>query len=65
MNTLVWQIRSRAALVLEPALAWTLLFAAGLVAAATLAAIQGASELRIAELFDALNDAAHPLHRVL
>lgn len=65
MNTLVWQIRSRAALVLEPALAWTLLFAALLVAAATLAASQGAAELRIAELFGALKDAAHPLHRVL
>ncbi|MBK7948305.1 MAG: iron chelate uptake ABC transporter family permease subunit [Deltaproteobacteria bacterium] len=65
MNTLVWQIRSRAALVLEPALTWTLVFALGLVAAALLAASQGAVELRIAELFGALQEAGHPLHRVL
>jgi iron complex transport system permease protein len=65
LNTLVWQIRSRAALVLEPALAWTLVFALGLVAAALLAASQGAAPLRIADLFGALQDAGHPLHRVL
>lgn len=65
MNSLVWQIRSRAALVLDPALAWTVIFTLGLVAAALLAATQGAVELEFSELVAAVRDTTHPLHRVV
>jgi iron complex transport system permease protein len=65
MNSLVWQSRSRAGLILDPALAWTLVFALGLVAAALLAATQGAVELELRELLAAVREVAHPLHRVV
>lgn len=65
MSTLVWQIRSRAALLFEPALGWTLVFALGLVAAALLAATQGAVDLPLRALFASLFEEAHPLHGVV
>ena len=65
MSSFVWQIRSRAALVLDPALAWTVVFALGLIAAALLAATQGAVEIEFSELVRAVRDTAHPLHRVV
>ncbi|MBY0400372.1 iron ABC transporter permease [Myxococcota bacterium] len=65
MNSLVWQIRSRAGLVLDPALAWTLVFALGLVVAALLAATQGAVELELRDLLAAVRESTHPLHRVV
>ena len=65
MSSFVWQIRSRAALVLDPALAWTAVFALGLLAAALVAATQGAVEIELGELVRAVRDTAHPLHRVV
>lgn len=65
MNSLVWQIRSRAGLVLDPTVAWTIVFGIGLLAAALLAATQGAVELDTSTMWRALRDASDPLHRVV
>lgn len=65
MSGFVWQIRSRAALVFDPALAWTVVFALGLLAAGLLAATQGAVEVDLGELVRSVRDTAHPLHRVV
>jgi len=65
VNSLVWQIRSRAGLVLEPTVAWTFVFGLGLVAAALLAATQGAVEIDTRAMLRALRDVSDPFHRVV
>ncbi|MFO0688338.1 MAG: iron ABC transporter permease [Myxococcota bacterium] len=65
MTTLVWQIRSRFALIFDPALGWTAVFGLAFVAAGVLAATQGAADLSVRELLGALLDAAHPLRAVV
>lgn len=65
MTTLVWQIRSRFALLFDPALGWTAAFGLAFVAAGLLAATQGAADLSLRELLGALFDATHPLRAVV
>jgi len=65
MNALVWQIKSRTGMIFDPALAWTLVFALGLVASALLAATQGAVDLPVRELLASVFEASHPLHGVV
>lgn len=65
MSTLVWQIRSRAALRFDPARGWTVVFALAFVAAGLLAASQGAVDLPLRDLLASLVERGHPLHAVV
>ena len=65
MSSLVWQVRSRAGLILDPGQAWTVVFGLVLIAAVALAATQGAVDLGLRDLVDSLVGATHPLHGVV
>ena len=65
MNALVWQVRSRAELLFEQPMAWTIVSALVLLGAAALAATRGAVELPLLELGTSLRDEDAPFHRVL
>lgn len=65
MNALVWQVRSRAELLFEQPMAWTVVTGLALVVAGALATAQGAVDLSILELPASILDVDHPFHGVI
>ena len=65
MNTLVWQVRSRAELLFEQPMAWTVMTGIAFVVAAAFATTQGAVDLSVLQLPASIADEDHPFHRVI
>lgn len=65
MNALVWQVRSRAELLFEQPMAWTVVTGLALVVAGALATAQGAVDLSILQLPASILDVDHPFHGVI
>ena len=65
MNALVWQFRSRAELLFEQPMAWTVLTGLFLLTAGALATAQGAVDLSLLQLSASIVDADHPFHGVI
>lgn len=65
MNSLVWQVRSRAQIALAKSGAWSAIAFCVLLTATILAATQGVVAIAPGEVFSALLERDQPLHRVL